>query len=707
VTLSDGNLNALDPFFLSENDLHLKEGSPCIDKGKDDVPSIASTDKDGAPRKIGAAVDMGAYEYGTNLVQANFTGFPRSGLPPLNVKFINKSLGPVSSLTWDFGDGQTSTESHPIHVYENVGAYYVKLTIEGANGSDELTQNAFIIVGYNEPVADFTANPLSGNEPLTVNFTDASAGFVTSYLWNFGDGTTSSEANPTHIYTSRGSYKVTLTVMGPGGSHIKEKDNYINVFNVLNIPNEFRTIEQALESAQDGDTVRIADGIYKGEGYSNLTVEGKCIKIISQNGPNNCIIDGGGNNRAFTFINSPGSTLEGLTIRNCMNFFCGGAIYISGSSPTIKNCVFSDNTAGGGGGAICSYGGSPIVLDCSFYRNKGGSGGAIHSDSSTLNITNGVFAGNSAEYLGGALYFYKVTAKILNSSFSENLAQIGNGIYGFNSSITATNTILWDQPADEIFLNSGSTANITYSNVRGAYPGTGNIDADPLFTGQENLRLAAGSPCINQGNNTAHGLPETDRDGTQRIVAETVDIGAYEYGGTPIAEFIADLKIGAPPLLVNFIDRSGGTVTSWLWDFGDGSTSTEQNPSHEFTSAGSYRVVLTVTGPGGSDSETKTGYISVYTTYGSILYVEQNGICLSNAPCFDSIQAAIGQAPDGAELIVTEGSFNEDITVDAPSQIAIMGGYNAIFSEKTEMTQIRSLTIKNGRVILDGIEILP
>jgi PKD repeat protein len=77
------------------------------------------------------------------------------------------------------------------------------------------------------------------------------------------------------------------------------------------------------------------------------------------------------------------------------------------------------------------------------------------------------------------------------------------------------------------------------------------------------------------------------------------------------ANFIASPTSGPPPLIVTFADRTNGEITSWLWDFGDGLTSTEQNPSHTYTEVGTYTVSLTVEGPEGSDIETKTDFINV------------------------------------------------------------------------------------------------
>ena len=78
-----------------------------------------------------------------------------------------------------------------------------------------------------------------------------------------------------------------------------------------------------------------------------------------------------------------------------------------------------------------------------------------------------------------------------------------------------------------------------------------------------------------------------------------------------VAIFVANPTTGFPPLTVTFTDLSLGNVTSWSWDFGDGSTSTMQNPSHTYTDPGTYTVSLTVTGPGGSDTNTKANYIKV------------------------------------------------------------------------------------------------
>ena len=79
------------------------------------------------------------------------------------------------------------------------------------------------------PVAVFSGNPTSGTAPLTVNFSSASTGTISSFAWNFGDGTTSPAQNPSHVYSAAGVYTVSLTVTGSGGSNTKTYSSYVTV----------------------------------------------------------------------------------------------------------------------------------------------------------------------------------------------------------------------------------------------------------------------------------------------------------------------------------------------------------------------------------------------------------------------------------------------------------------------------------------------
>jgi len=165
---------------------------------------------------------------------ANFTGTPTTGPAPLSVSFTDTSTGSPSSWIWMFGDmgaGNTSTLQNPIHTYMSAGTYSVNLTVTNAGGSNTLIKTNYITV-VTPPVANFTGTPLSGPAPLLVVFTDTSTGSPMDWNWTFGDigaGNTSAVQNPSHTYTTAGTYSVNLTVTNAGGSNSLIRTNYIYV----------------------------------------------------------------------------------------------------------------------------------------------------------------------------------------------------------------------------------------------------------------------------------------------------------------------------------------------------------------------------------------------------------------------------------------------------------------------------------------------
>jgi len=160
---------------------------------------------------------------------AQFTANATTGEAPLAVQFIDQSTGSRHEWTWDFGDGGTSGNQNPAHVYLNPGNYTVSLTVRGIGGTDTEVKSNYIQVLYPPPVADFTANVTSGEAPLAVQFIDLSGGNPASWSWNFGDNTTSSFRDPVHVYPDSGTYTVTLRVTNPGGSDTRVRTGYITV----------------------------------------------------------------------------------------------------------------------------------------------------------------------------------------------------------------------------------------------------------------------------------------------------------------------------------------------------------------------------------------------------------------------------------------------------------------------------------------------
>ncbi len=126
------------------------------------------------------------------------------------VRFTSAAAGNPYAFAWNFGDGGTSTERNPAHVYTAAGTYTVSLTAGNTHFTDTETVPALVTV-CDQVRASFTENRTAGLVPLGVAFTDTSSGGPTRWNWSFGDGTTSTARNPVHVYGAPGSYSVTLT----------------------------------------------------------------------------------------------------------------------------------------------------------------------------------------------------------------------------------------------------------------------------------------------------------------------------------------------------------------------------------------------------------------------------------------------------------------------------------------------------------------
>lgn len=141
---------------------------------------------------------------------ASFTSSPNEGCAPLAVNFTNTSTGELSNITWLFPGGNPafSTNENPVITYQDPGNYDVVLVVSNAAGIDSVRLNNHVTVSPN-PVAAFTPNQNGNDFIFTNNSLNAS-----SYAWDFGDGSMSTEVSPMHTYGQGGDYNVTLTAFG-------------------------------------------------------------------------------------------------------------------------------------------------------------------------------------------------------------------------------------------------------------------------------------------------------------------------------------------------------------------------------------------------------------------------------------------------------------------------------------------------------------
>ncbi len=299
---------------------------------------------------------------------------------------------------------------------------------------------------------------------------------------------------------------------GPGDSTVSDPHENGSV------EHPFDAIQKAIDYALPGRTIVLLDGHYSGSGNVNIDFGGRGITVRSENGPQKCIVDCLGQGRAFDFQNGEGAetVLQGITITRGKGAN-GAGIQIKGSSPTIRDCVLTGNSASMAGGGLAISGDSqPVIANCLFAGNSALVGAAVNAQTTAgITLTNCTMVHNTAVMAGGAV------------SVSGTMP------------LELTNCILWDNAPGQIF--GGATA--TCCNVQGGWEGQGNIDVDPLFAdpanGDYHLKSQTGrwdpageswvpddatSPCIDAGDPATSVGAEPEPNGGR------INMGAY--GGT-------------------------------------------------------------------------------------------------------------------------------------------------------------------------------
>lgn len=153
-----------------------------------------------------------------NIVVSNFAAginAPTSACVGTTVSITDGSTVGANQWNWAFGNGQTSTSQNPSITYNAPGTYTISLLAQNANSGCQDVATQTIVINP-PPIPSFAPNVTIGCAPLTVNFTNGNPG-GSSYLWNFGDGSTGTGPNPSHVYTANGTYSVTLSMIDANG----------------------------------------------------------------------------------------------------------------------------------------------------------------------------------------------------------------------------------------------------------------------------------------------------------------------------------------------------------------------------------------------------------------------------------------------------------------------------------------------------------
>jgi PKD repeat protein len=491
-------------------------------------------------------------------VIANFIANATNGFAPLTVNFTNLSTG-ATNYAWDFGDGHSSSATNAINTYLTAGTYSVTLTAVGPSGTNVLTRANYIVVtNALPPVAGFAATPTNGLAPLTVQFTNSSTG-ANSYAWDFGDGKTSTATNPSNTYSNAGAFTVSLTAIGPGGTNLLVRTNYIITTNYP--PPVANFVANPTNGAASLSVT-----------FTNLSANAISYLWNFGDGKSSTAT-----NTSNTYTN-PGTYTVTLTASGP-----GGT-----NTLTRTNYILVTNPPPVAGFAATPTNGlAPLTVQFTNSSTGANSYAWDFGDGKTSTATNpsntysnaGAFTVSLTAIGAGGTNLLVRTNYVITTNYPPPIANfIGgptNGVAPLSVSFTnlSSNATSYTWDFGNGNTSTGTNASNIYTN-----PGTYNVTL------------------------TAAGL-----GGTNALTRTNYIVVLYP---SPVPDFAGEPTNGIAPLSVSFTNLSAN-ASSYTWDFGDGNSSTATNASNIYTNPGTYTITLTAAGPGGTNALTQTNYIVV------------------------------------------------------------------------------------------------
>lgn len=485
---------------------------------------------------------------------ADFTYTARSVKIGQPVVFTDTSSGQPTAWTWEFGDGTFATGPKSTHTWNQAGIFTVALRVENATASATASVAITVLADATRarPEADFRFNAARVEVGQPITFTDRSAGDPIEWQWSFGDGSGGSGPTITHAYRAAGTYQVTVTVANQAGSSTS--------------PPALITVFDKVESP----VAAIGGGLA-------TTSVGQLVSYFSRSS---------GNATQLQWNFGDGSSANGPVVQHAW----------SKSGSYLVTLVVS-NSAGSSTATAAIMVNEIVAVPVSRFvvsQNTAEDGQALRFQSlSTNNPTqlawdfgDGTSArGTSVTHPFGRPGSYAVSLLATNAAGSDVstqqitiVAQLPAPVAGFSF---APNTVTSNTPVVFIDESSGGAAT------------------------SWSWDFGDGSPAVTQRNPT-HFF---DRVGTYVVRLSVTNARGVSVAQRTVAVLPAPPEPAftfspAVPMAgsaVQFADSSGGgPVTSWLWNFGDGATSTQRNPSHTFAGNGSYDVRMTVTNVSGA-----------------------------------------------------------------------------------------------------------
>ncbi len=451
------------------------------------------------------------------------------------VQFTDASTiasGSITSWEWDFDDGSTSTDQSPTHIYAVGGTYNVSLTATSNLGCFTTLVQAVTVDTL--PVADLRGGNVCLND--SVDFTNLSANAVT-YLWNFGDNETSTDFEPSHLYSAPGSYTVTLTAISANGC----EDQFQRSVIVRALPvADFSAI-----SACPGDTIRFND-----------------LSSVATGSLSHSWDFGDGSGSSILPSPSHVYTLEGtysVRLAVASSFSCVDTIIKAVTVYPVPIAAFSADSVCDG--EVVSFDNmSTIASGTVNYAWDFGDG----TTSSNIEPTH--------TYAASGTYTVSLEATSANGC-TDSTGQVVVVYPQPVASFTAPNTC----DGDTVFFTNPSAGDTTVTFSWNFGDGITDTLASPTH-----LYVSPGMYTVTLALNSLGGCTDT----------ATSTITIYP---SPVAGFLApDVCAGEVTTFTDLSTLTTGTL-SYAWDLGDGTNSTASNPSHTYGAAGQYIVNLTVT----------------------------------------------------------------------------------------------------------------
>jgi gliding motility-associated-like protein len=556
----------------------------------------------------------------------NFSASDTAGCLPLRVQMNDLSTagsGAIANWEWDLGDGTISNAQNPLHVYSVIGSFTVTLRVKNNNGCTKILSkplyinvSAGIQIDFNAPITQFC------NPPGNVNFTNNSSGAGTlSYLWDFGDGNTSTLVNPTHNYPTPGNYSVKLVTKSSAGcSDSVTKINYVVVNKVVaafTAPAD-ACVNTGVAFSNTSSPSPTTSSWSFGDG--TFSTDANPVKVYASPGTYTVkLVNGtGGCSDSTTkiIVVKPRPSAQFTTAQSPASCIIPATVSFSSTSAGIASYLWN---FGDGGTAVVanpshqytaygSYDVSLIVV---------GTNGC----SDTLNKPkNAVIQKPLIDYFFGVPYHgcTPFTANLSAHITTPDSVVTYSWDFGDGStSSSATPTHTYSTPGSynvslSITTLNGCTASYTLTDAVGistrpvpnftASPTNACAKDDVHFTDLSTGKITSwiwsfGDNTFSNSQNPGHHYFDTGYFSIRLIVGngackDSIYFDKYIHISPPIANFMKGYSCDTA-LFRRFTDVSNGAQT-WLWDFGDGITSQLQHPTHYYAASGIYTVTLKV-----------------------------------------------------------------------------------------------------------------